>query len=494
MNNMIMVPLLIPLLTGIILILFKEEIKTQRVISVISMILLLIVNAMLLQQVHLEGIQTLELGNWRAPYGIVFVADTLAVLLVLTASIVGFACLLFSFFTIGEAREKSYFYAFFQFLLTGIFGAFLTGDIFNLFVFFEVMLISSYVLLVLGGTKGQFRESLKYVLINVISSALFVIAVGYLYAVTGTLNMAHLSERIAEVGQQNIITVIAILFFIVFGLKGAVFPLFFWLPGSYAAPPTAVSALFAALLTKVGVYSIYRTFTVIFYHEPSITHTLIAILAALTIIVGVIGAVAHYDIRKILIYNILTAVGVILFGIAMLSPDSLNGALFYLVHDMIIKGAIFLLGGAIIIVTGTSDIRKLGGLIHQYPLLGWLFFVTAISLAGIPPLSGFVGKMLIVRSGLQTEFFWIAVLVVLSSLLVFYSALRIFMRTFWGEANPDYKVKVVKKYHHLVLPGALLLMVSIAMGLGAEWLYPYIEQSNIGLLDPNVYIDAILKE
>lgn len=183
-------------------------------------------------------------------------------------------------------------------MLIGVNGAFLTGDLFNLFVFFEVMLMASYVLLVLGGTKIQLRESLKYIIVNVLSSSFFVIMVAYLYSVLGTLNMADISQRITEFNQPGIISVIAIGFLIVFGLKGAIFPLFQWLPGSYYAPPIPVMALFGALLTKVGIYSIFRTYTLMFYHDQDFTHTFLAILAILTIIIGVIGAIAYWDVKK----------------------------------------------------------------------------------------------------------------------------------------------------------------------------------------------------
>jgi multicomponent Na+:H+ antiporter subunit D len=290
--------------------------------------------------VQADGIQTLNLGSWEAPFGITLVSDMLSSLLVLTTSVIAFACCLYSFRAIGEEREKFYYYPILQFLIVGINGAFTTGDIFNLFVFFEVMLMSSYVLLVLGGTKAQLRESVKYILVNIISSSLFVITVAYLYSVVGTLNMAHISSRIAEVGQPGILTVIAVLFLIVFGLKGAIFPLYFWLPGSYYAPPAPVLALFGALLTKVGVYSIMRTYTLFFPHDPGYTHELLGALAVITIIVGIIGALAYWDVKKIIIYNIIVAVGVILFGVSINTTESLAGAIFYLIHDMLIKAAL----------------------------------------------------------------------------------------------------------------------------------------------------------
>lgn len=493
MNNLIILPIVIPFLAGIILIFFNKNIKVQKLISAFASLLAIVVSGMIVHTVHVNGIQSLAIGNWEAPYGIVLVADMYASLLVLTTSIIGFTALLFAFSSITPDREKFYFYPVVQFLLLGVTGAFLTGDIFNLFVFFEVMLMSSYMLIVLGSSKIQLRESIKYILVNIISSALFVIAVAYLYAVTGTLNMADLSVKIADMGQTGLLTVIAILFLVIFGLKGAIFPLYFWLPGSYQAPPAVITALFGALLTKVGIYSITRVYTLIFYHEPSFTHQILAWLAALTIIFGVIGAIAYWDIKKIIIYNIITAVGVILFGIAANTPNAVEGSIYYLVHDMIVKGALFFLVGAIIAVTGTSNLRKFSGLISSHPLLGWMFFIATLSLAGIPPLSGFIGKLKIIQGGFEAEEYTIAFVVLLSSLLVLYSVMKIFINGFWGEPSNEevYKAKSVKG---LIAPIAILLLLSIAYGFGIESISPYITQATDTLLDPTIYIQAVLKE
>src|SRR5699024_9496190 len=237
------------------------------------------------------------------PYGILFVADSFATLLVLTSSIVTIACLLYATASIGEAREKMYFYPFVLFLVAGVHASFLTGDLFNLFVSFEVMLLASYVLITLGGKKRQLKSSIVYIAINILSSWIFLVAIAYLYGTLGTLNLAHLSERIAEVGQTPLLTVISILFLIVFSLKAGLL-LYQWLPGSYSAPPTAVAALFGALLTKVGIYAMFRIFTLLFYYEPSITNTLIGFMAAVTLIGGSIGAIAYNDVRQIVAYNV----------------------------------------------------------------------------------------------------------------------------------------------------------------------------------------------
>lgn len=496
MTNLIILPILIPLLTGTILIFLNKRIMAQRVLAALSSISVLIVSFLNVQKVKSDGIQSLNISSWDAPFGITLVSDMFSALLVLTTNMIAFVCLLYSFKAIGEAREKYYYYPVFNFLLVGVNGAFTTGDIFNLFVFFEVMLMSSYVLLVLGGIKIQLRESIKYLLVNVISSALFVIAVAYLYSVVGTLNMAHISARISEVstnGMSGILTVIAVMFLIVFGIKGAIFPLYFWMPGSYCAPPAPVLALFGALLTKVGIYSITRTYTLFFYHDRDFTFQLLSILAILSVVAGVIGAIAYWDVKKIIIYNIIVAIGVILYGVSMMNPTTITGAVYYLIHDMIIKAALFLLVGIVITITGTSHLKQISGLITRYPVLGWTFFIAALSLAGIPPLSGFVGKLLIVQGGAAGESYIGAGVVLMSSLLVLFSVMKIFIHGFWGQ-NRTYEGEDKIPVKWLLISPVILVMISALIGIGSESFLPYISQAANTLTDPSIYIEAVLKE
>jgi len=491
MNNMVIFPILLPFISGILLLFFRN-LKFQRAFSIISLLAGVSLSLYLIADIHANGIRSLDVSNWAAPFGITIVADMLSSILVLTTNVIALCVVIYSFNSIGKEREHFYYYPIFQMLLIGVNGAFLTGDIFNLFVFFEVMLMSSYVLLVLGGTKIQLRETIKYILVNVISSALFVITVAYLYSVVGTLNMAHLSERIAEIGQPGIITVIAVLFLIVFGLKGAVFPLFFWLPGSYYAAPAPVLALFGALLTKVGVYSITRTYTLMFYHDTDFTHTLLAWVAIGTIIIGAIGAVAYWDIKKIIIYNIIIAVGVIVYGISLYNETGTNGAVLYLVHDMIIKAGLFMLVGIIIYVTGTANLRQMGGLMKVYPALGWFYLIAAFGLAGIPPLSGFVGKLLIVQGGFEAGNIWSSIFILASSLIVLLSVMRIFIYAFWGAEGQLATIEK-RRYNRLLYPTALLIVISIAYGVGAEWITPFMDTAGKTLVDPSIYVDAVMK-
>lgn len=494
MNNVIIFPILIPLVTGVLLIFLKEKLKLQRFLSAIGLMLSTAVTVALVQQVSEKGIQTLAAGDWPAPFGIVFVADMFAVLLVLTSQFVGLACLFHSFRTIGEGREKNYYYPLFLFLIGGVNGAFLTGDIFNLFVFFEVLLIASYALISLGGTRRQLRESFKYVVVNVVSSAFFLIAIAFLYAVVGTLNMADISEKVAQAGQPGILTALSLLFFVIFAIKGALFPLYFWLPSSYAATPTPVAALFAGLLTKVGLYAIFRLFTLIFIHDPGFTHTTILAFAGMTMIIGVIGAIGSKNVKHILAYNIVSAIGFILMGLGFYNTAALTGSVFYVVHDIIIKACLFLLGGVIVGVAGTERLPEISGLMKRHAWLSWLFFISALSLAGVPPLSGFVGKVLLVQGGYHAASYWMVGLSMLISLLILYSVMRIFIQGLWGEQRLT-TAEEIGGSRKFLGPATFLVMLSVAIGLGAEGIYPYISLAGEQLMDPAGYIESVgLKE
>lgn len=490
MINIVILPLLIPIIAGLVMIIFQKNIYFQRALSVIVMLALIFTSFVLMKEIQINGIQVLQAGGWAAPFGISLVADMFSALLVLSASIVSLFCLLYAFRSIGHEREQHYFYPLFLFLITGVNGSFLTGDIFNLFVCFEVMLISSYVLISLGGTKLQLKESIKYVLVNVVSSFLFLLAIAYLYGMMGTLNLAHLSLRVAEVGQNGLLTTVALLFLIVFGMKAALF-LFFWLPGAYSAPPTAIAAVFSALLTKVGIYAIFRMFTLVFYHEPQITHLIIGILGALTMVLGAIGAVAYWDIKRILTYNVIIGVGFIIAGLASMTVLGISGSIYYLVHDIFIKALIFLLGGTIIYLTGTSNLHEISGLIRNHPFFGWLFFIAALSLAGIPPLSGFLGKVFITRGTFEADYYWLGAIGLLTSLMVLYSLMKIFMNAFWGETflSPEMEKGSTKG---LIFPLACLTALTIVLGLGAEGLSVYINLATDALLNPSLYIEAVM--
>ncbi|RLL42723.1 Na+/H+ antiporter subunit D [Oceanobacillus piezotolerans] len=490
MNNLLVMPMALPVLAGILLIFFRNHIQVQRWTSFIIMLVNAGIGLYLLQVIQTEGILRLDFGGWEPPFGILFVADSFSILLVITTSIVAAVCLLYAFSSIGESYEKMFFYSFVNFLVAGVNGSFLTGDLFNLYVCFEIMLLASYILIVLGGKKVQLRESIKYIVINVLSSWFFLVAIAYLYGSIGTLNMAHISERIAETGQTPLLTVISMVFLTVFALKSGLL-LYFWLPRSYIVPPVAVAALFGGLLTKVGIYAMIRVFTLFFYHEPSITHTIIGVMAAVTLITGSIGAVAYKDIRLIATYNVVIAVGFILVGLAVGTPEAIEGSIYYLIHDMIVKTLLFLLVGTVIALTSTSKLDEMSGLIQNYPVLGWLFFIVVFSLAGVPPLSGFIGKLLVSLGAIEAGSYVLLALALISSIFVLYSVLRILLHCFWGETMISSEDEVPLNKGRLI-PCLILTGLTIGLGLGAEYLSPYVENAAYTLLNPEVYIDAVM--
>ncbi|AVK98791.1 Na+/H+ antiporter subunit D [Lysinibacillus sphaericus] len=490
MSNIIVLPLIVPVITAILLVFLRQNIMIQRILSLCTLGFVIFISVVLLLEVQQQGVMRIDFSGWIPPFGILFVADSFAVLLVFVANIVAAICVVYAFFTIGEHYEKMYFYPFVLLMVAGVNGSFLTGDIFNLFVCFEVMLLASYALISLGGGKVQLREALKYVLINIVASWIFLVALAFLYGTIGTLNMAHISLRVMEAGADPLITTVGLVFLIVFSLKAGLL-LFFWLPGSYSVPPTAIAALFAALLTKVGIYALVRTFTLLFTTNQGVTHTTLGIMAGLTILAGCMGALAGRDVRTIASYNVLIGVGFIVAGLAIGTESALQGVTYYLMHDMVVKAMLFLAVGMMIYVTGETLIDNMSGLIRNYPFFGWLFFIMMCSIAGIPPLSGFLGKVLIGQGAIEGGNFVLLGLGFFSSLIVLYSLLRIFLSSFFGETilSIEDETPLPKR---MVLPLTLLSVCTIALGIGAESMAPYVKDAAETLHTPSIYIDAVL--
>lgn len=362
-NNILSVlPIVIPFLTGIIMLLAWRKSSFQRAFNIASSGIALISAGVIFFATNTEEILVLQIGNWQAPFGISIVIDLFSAIMVLITAVISFATSIYSIYNIDSEREKFGYYPLLQFLLMGINGAFVTGDMFNLYVWFEVMLISSFVLIALGGKKQQLEGALKYVTLNLLSSAVFLAGVGILYGIAGTLNMADLARKLPLIEETSLLNFVAVLFLISFGIKSAVFPLFFWLPASYHTPPAAVSAIFAGLLTKVGVYALIRVFTLIFIHDTDFTHNIILVIAGFTMLTGVLGAAAQSEFRKILSFHIISQIGYMVMGLGLYSPLAVAGAIFYIIHHIIVKTNLFFVSGIVDKYRGSYKLKKLGGL------------------------------------------------------------------------------------------------------------------------------------
>ena len=332
---LIILPVIIPFFTGAVLIATMKSREISRTISLASAFLLLVSSLVLFAVVWLSGIKVLYVGSWKAPFGISFIADIFSVSMLVMTAVMLIVVTIYSFSSIDSGREKYGFWVFLQFMIMGVCGSFLTGDIFNLFVWFEVMLMSSFVLIALGNDKFQLEGAVKYVTINVISSVLFLSAVGILYGMTGSLNMADLAGKIKLVENSYLVSVAALFFLTSFGIKAAIFPLFFWLPASYPTPPIPVTAIFSALLTKVGVFALIRIFTLVFTFDVSFTHGILLALAGLTMVTGVLGAAAQFEFRRILAFHIVSQIGYLLLGLGLFTVNGLAATVFFFFHIII---------------------------------------------------------------------------------------------------------------------------------------------------------------
>jgi multicomponent Na+:H+ antiporter subunit D len=495
MSVLVVLPILVPLGTAIACLFAWRRRGLQRALSVGGAVLLLAVSAALLHRVSLEGIQVMRNGGWPAPFGITLVADLLAAIMVLLTGITGLAVAVYSLGSIDERREANGYHTLFHFLLMGVCGAFLTGDLFNLYVSFEVMLMASFVLLALGGERAQLEGGVKYVTLNLLSSAILLAAVGVLYGIAGTLNMADLA-RAASLGiAPDLVPVLAVLFLVAFGIKAALFPFFFWLPASYHTPPIAVSAVFAGLLTKVGVYALMRAFTLIFIGDTAFTHGLILIAAALTMVTGVLGAAAQMEFRRVLSFHIVSQIGYMVMGLGLLTPLGLAGSVFYLMHHIVVKTNLFLVGGIVRHLGGSYQLKDLGGLYRSHPFLALVFLVPAFSLAGIPPLSGFWGKMVLIKAGLEAEAWGVTAVALGVSLLTLYSMTKLWNEAFWKPAPTDVGAGAAATASvPLTLLGPVLALatVTVAVGLGAGPVFDLASRAAAQLSDPSQYIAAVL--
>ena len=495
MNNLLVLPILIPMVFGVLCLLTYRSSHLQRLLGVLGTVLLFFVSALLFIATLNSQILVLQVGSWPAPYGITLVADLFSATMQLLTSIVGLAVGWYSLAMISEGRISFGYFALYHFLMMGVNGAFLTGDIFNLYVWFEVMLISSFVLMALGGERAQMAGAIKYVSINLISSAMFLAALGILYSVAGTLNMADLAVKFSQIdvdSSRALISTLSVLFLAAFGIKAAIFPLFFWLPASYHTPPAAVAASFSGLLTKVGVYALIRVFTLIFLQDAEFTHTLILILSGITMLIGVLGAMAQNEFRRVLSFHIVSQIGYMLMGLGLFTPLALAGSVFYILHHIIVKTNLFLVSGVVEYLGKTAVLKKLGGLYRSQPALAILFLIPAMSLAGIPPLSGFFAKFNLIKAGLLESQYWVVGVALLVSLFTLYSMIKLWNEAFWKPEPQEYSTSNRKITRSMILPIVFLASLTVLIGLGIGPAFEVAMLAGLQLSDPALYISAVL--
>jgi len=375
-------------------------------------------------------------------------------------------------------------------------GAFVAGDLFNLYVWFEVLLTASFILLALGGEAQQLEGSIKHVALNLLSSALFLAGVGILYGMAGTLNMAQLAVVVQEGGHGGLVTMVSVMFLMGFGIKAGMFPLFFWLPASYPTPPAAVSAIFSGLLTKVGVYALIRMFTLVFCNDTAFTHGLLLLGAGLTMLSGVLGAASQHEIRRILSFHIVSQIGYMVMGLGLFTTLALTGTIFYLIHHIIVKTNLFLVAGAIKRLKGSYDLNQLGGLYKERPGLAILFMIPAMSLAGVPPLSGFFAKLVLIIAGVQAEAWLIVTVALAVSLLTLFSMTKIWAAVFWkaapADAPPCEEPMAPAVWRRFLMPMTALAILTVCIGICAGPVFELAQDAAAQLMDPSGYIHAVL--
>jgi len=443
-----------------------------------------------------------QVGGWPAPYAIPLAVDALSALM-LTVS--AFMVLLCTTFAVSRGEdEHPLFHSVLLGLSAGLYGSFATADLFNLFVCFEIMLISSYVLIVLGGTAEQVRAGAVYVTTNMLASFVLLTGVALLYGEAGSVNIAELASATRSTGS---VAVAAGLLLAAFAVKAALVPVHGWLPYSYPAASPAVAALFSGLLTKVGLYAIYRVYATVFAGEPAY-RTPLLVAAALSMVFGVFGAVGRDGMREILSFHIVSQVGYILAGVGLFGPLGLAAGIFYMLHHVIVKTGLFLTAGAVETLHGTGLLSELGGLARRRPLLASAFMACALSLAGLPPFSGFFGKLALVQAAFSLREHWIAAVMVVVSLFTLLSMIKIWTGVFWGEdREPAPIAGGAPEAEHgfatggrrstagpaaVMAPALVCATSTILIGLAAAGLYALSLSAAEALVDTTAYVEAVL--
>ncbi|XPP25406.1 MAG: Na+/H+ antiporter subunit D [Leucobacter sp.] len=435
MTALVPLVVLIPLVCAALALALPGRRRAQQLITVAALVAVLALALAFMWIVDTHGTLVMEVGGWAAPFGIALVVDRLTALMLAVSAVVLLGVLLFSLGQgLADGDEEtpvSIYYPTYLVLGAGVCNAFIAGDLFNLYVGFEILLVASYVLITLGGTGPRIRAGITYVVVSLVSSVLFLAAIALVYAATGTVNMAHLTLRIAEL-PSNMQLLLNLALLIAFGVKAAVFPLAFWLPDSYPTAPAPVTAVFAGLLTKVGVYAIIRSQTLLF--PESDINQLLLVIAALTLLVGILGAVSQADIKRLLSFTLISHIGYLIFGIALATPEAYAATIYYIAHHIVVQTTLFLAVGLLERHGGTTSLNSLGGMLRAAPIVAVLFFIPMLNLGGIPPFSGFIGKLGLFTAGAELGTpgaFWLIGVGAAVSLLTLYALARAWSLAFW---------------------------------------------------------------
>lgn len=488
-------PIILPLLAAGILLAFPRKRKVQAFVAVALMCVVLGVSIVLLIA-SLQGPIVLDVGDWAAPVGITLVADRLSTIMLTVSVLVTLIVLVYSVFQGVADGEKgaptSVYYPAFMMLSAGVSDAFLTADLFNMYVGFEILLTASFVLLTMGGTAQRMRSGSVYVIVSMVSSMIFLTGLGLTYAAVGTVSFADLGTKLAEL-DPGMRLILQIFFLVAFGLKAAIFPLSAWLPDSYPTASGPVTAVFAGLLTKVGVYAIIRTQVLLF--PGNVLDDVLAILAIITMLVGILGAIAQENIKRLLSFTLVSHIGYLVWGVAISTDEGLSSTIFYAVHHIVVQTALFLVVGLIGWVAGTTSLEKLGSIMRAAPLVAFLYFLPALSLGGIPPLSGFLGKMGLLEAsawrGSNMDWALIAAGLV-TSLLTLYAVIRAWNMAFWQEAPEPLPLR---SYNHgMVMSASALVVVMCAITLFAAPIRNFTDGAAKELRERTPYINAVLPE
>ena len=491
MNVLVTLTIVAPLVAAALGLVIRRSAVARDAVTLTGLATAAISAIILLQQVESSGTHVVRVGGWSPELGIVLVADLFAVLVLPVALVIIFVV---EIFAIGQRRTSwganpELSGPLLGVLTAGVSLAFLTGDLFTLFVAFEMILVSSYVLLTHQGQRAQVRAGMTYVVMNLFASTLFLFGLAFVYAATGTVNIALLAERIPDLN-DGVRIGIGAWFFVVFGTKAAVFPLFSWLPDSYPTAPTTITAVFAGLLTKVGVYAMIRFHTLT---EMDALGPIMLALAGITMIVGALGALAQSDVKRILSFHIISQIGYMLMGLGLFSAAGTTGAILFLIHHMPVKTVLFLVGGLIENEQGTSTLERSGGMAARRPIVAALFAIPALSLAGLPPFSGFVAKFAVISAGIEAASTPVVVAALVGGALTLLSMAKIWLGVFWGTPPADLHPNQVARGDRRAMIGATGLAVAgtLTISFFAGSLFDMSAKASEDLRDPSVYISEV---